>query len=339
MKKRIIILADEALRPVHSKSESVLIRYLQKEVIGVVDRVNAGKTVQDVLGFGGAIPITATLDELLKLKPNHIMIGLSKMGGVLPVALYPLIIKALQMKLTIINGFHQFLNETAEFKLLADKYKVKIIDLRSTEDKFLKFRGRSKNLKSRNIMTVGSTELSGKLTTTIELVNGLHQRGVSADWLATSLSGRIVKGRGIITDAIRSDSVSAVVENEMVGMNDKFEYIVIEGRGGIYHPVAAPANIGILHGAMPDAIILCHRAEINDTQSILTSTIELYRQLLLAIKPAPVLAISLNTAWLSGTEADSQIQKIETKFGLPVTDPVRYGIDKIADALINYFSK
>ncbi|MGD9899843.1 MAG: DUF1611 domain-containing protein [Calditrichaceae bacterium] len=339
MKKRIIILADEALRPMHSKSESVLIRYLQKEIIGVVDRVNAGKTLQQVLGFGGEIPVTATLDELLKLKPNHIIIGLSKTGGGLPVALYPLIIKALQMRLTIINGYHQFLNETAEFKLLADKYKVKIIDLRSTDDKYLKFRGRTKNLKSRNIMTIGTNELSGKLTTTIELVSGLHQRGVSADWLATSLTGRLVKGKGIITDATRSDLVSATVENEMVGMGDKFEYIVIEGRGGIYNPVSASANIGILHGAMPDALILCHRAEINDSQTILTNTIETYRQLLSAINSAPVLVISLNTAMLSESEAASQIQKVETKFGLPVTDPVRFGVDKIADTLINYFSK
>ena len=71
MKRRIIIHTDDTLKPVSSAIECDLIRYLSGEIIGVIDKSNSGKTVQDVIGFGGDIPIAATMDEFLTLKPNY----------------------------------------------------------------------------------------------------------------------------------------------------------------------------------------------------------------------------------------------------------------------------
>ena len=51
-KPRFLIIADGDFAPMTSKTANSVIRYLPDRVVGVVDRVTAGKTVQDVLGFG-----------------------------------------------------------------------------------------------------------------------------------------------------------------------------------------------------------------------------------------------------------------------------------------------
>jgi uncharacterized NAD-dependent epimerase/dehydratase family protein len=63
MKPRFLILADREFSPETSKTANSIIRYMPDQVVGVVDRVHAGKTVQDVLGFGGRIPVVATMEE------------------------------------------------------------------------------------------------------------------------------------------------------------------------------------------------------------------------------------------------------------------------------------
>ena len=81
MKRRIIIHSDSPLKAVHSNIENDLVRYLSSEIIGIIDESNAGKTVEEVLGFGGEIPIASTLDEFLTSKPNYLLIGASSFKG------------------------------------------------------------------------------------------------------------------------------------------------------------------------------------------------------------------------------------------------------------------
>src|ERR1041384_1677100 len=81
---KFLILADGDFQPMTSKTANSVIRYLPERVVGVVDRVAAGKTVQDVLGFGGAIPVVGSMAEGLALKPTAVMIGIAPAGGKLP---------------------------------------------------------------------------------------------------------------------------------------------------------------------------------------------------------------------------------------------------------------
>src|SRR5439155_20528128 len=67
-----------------SKTANSVIRYLPERVVGVVDRVTAGKTVQDVLGFGGTIPVVGSMAEGLALRPTAVMVGIAPSGGRLP---------------------------------------------------------------------------------------------------------------------------------------------------------------------------------------------------------------------------------------------------------------
>ena len=106
------------------------IRFASEKIVAVIDSTKAGKTVNDVLGFGGNIPIHASLEETLIYEPNALLIGISPPGGTLPPEWYSWIIEALQNKLNIISGLHEHLSDIAEFRILAEKYKVKIKDLR-----------------------------------------------------------------------------------------------------------------------------------------------------------------------------------------------------------------
>ena len=124
MKRKIVILAEKNLGPLTSKMANGAIRYLNDEVVAVIDSSNAGKTVQEVLRFGGEIPIYESIDEAMSLSPNALLIGISPPGGKFPSEWYPLLITALQNRLNIISGLHDFLDDIVEFRVLADKYNV-----------------------------------------------------------------------------------------------------------------------------------------------------------------------------------------------------------------------
>ena len=54
-----------------SKTANSVIRYLPERTVGVLDRQQAGKTVQDVLGFGGSIPVVGSMREGLALRADR----------------------------------------------------------------------------------------------------------------------------------------------------------------------------------------------------------------------------------------------------------------------------
>ena len=342
MKRRIVILAEKRLGPTTSKMANGIIRYLGKEVVAVIDSRHAGKKVQDVLNFGGDIPVYSSLEEAISHKPNTLLIGISQKGGKFPSEWYSLIISAIQNRLHIISGLHDYLSDVAEFNVLAEKYNVRITDLRKVKKSGIVARGRGHNFQSRIVLTVGTHGNIGKMTTTIEMVNELQKAGKSADWLATGQIGILIKGRGIAADTIRGDFISGAIETAIANVDGSFEYLFIEGQGSIQHLGYSPVAIGLLHGSLPDAMILCHRSDIGiseygvNTDDLQTS-IRLHEEILSFVKPAKVIGISVNTYNLSEDKAKNLISGIEEKTGLPTTDPIRFGVRKLSDSLLKYF--
>src|SRR5919107_5460314 len=81
---RFLILADGDFGPMTSKTANSVIRYRPDSTVAVLDRQHAGKTVQDVLGFGGGIPIVGSMRAGLHLGPTAVLIGIAPAGGRLP---------------------------------------------------------------------------------------------------------------------------------------------------------------------------------------------------------------------------------------------------------------
>src|SRR3954467_12820863 len=81
---RYLIIADGDFAPMTSKTANSVIRYLPERTLAVLDRQQAGMTVQQVLGFGGSIPVVGSMREGLALKPDAVLIGIAPQGGRLP---------------------------------------------------------------------------------------------------------------------------------------------------------------------------------------------------------------------------------------------------------------
>ena len=333
MKRRIIIHTDSPLKPVSSKIECELIRYLNSEIIGIIDSSNEGKTVNEVLGFGGEIPIASTLDEFLTQKPNYLLIGASSFRGSFPMEWYPMIIKALQMRVHILNGLHQPLSSLAEFDLLAKKYKANIVDLRERGEKPIKYRNLTKNIQAKKVLMAGSNENGGELATTLELVEMIHKKGISADWIPTGLSSRLIKGKGYITESLIGDLISGYIESDLIERDQKFEYLFVEGQGSINDPIKASVTMGILHGTKPDAVILCHKVDTANDLKCIIEAYDNYRQLLKQINGAPIVGISLNTALLSESDAKELILRVNQKLEMPIVDPLRTDLTELLSAV------
>ncbi|MBR4220237.1 MAG: DUF1611 domain-containing protein, partial [Victivallales bacterium] len=64
---------------------------------------------------------------------------------------------------------------------------------------------------------------------------------------------------------------------------------------------------------------------------------DLYERLACAcgcLPAAKVVGVSLNTSRLSEEDAKAFIAKTEAETGLPTTDPVRFGVTKLTDAVL-----
>jgi len=344
MKRRIVILAEKRLGPLTSKMANGVIRYLQKEVVAVIDSRNVGKTVQNVLGFGGDIPIYSSLEEAISHNPNTLLIGISQKGGKFPSEWYSLIITAIQNRLHIISGLHEFLNDVAEFNVLAEKYNVRITDLRQTKKTGKVARGLAKKFQSKIILTVGTHGNIGKMTATIEMVKQMQKIGRSADWVPTGQIGMLIKGKGIAVDTIKGDFISGAIETAVANVDGNFEYLFVEGQGSLQHLGYSAVALGILHGCLPDAMILCHRSDVGISDygvntDDLQRMINIHENMLSFIKPAKVIGIAVNTYNLSDEKAKNQLKEISDKTGLPATDPIRYGTELLTEKLISYFEK
>ena len=75
------ILCPNAFDYILNKTGNMLIRYRPEDVCCVIDPVTSGKTAQDVLGFGGEIPVVSNFIAATEFDPNAMLIGSAPQGG------------------------------------------------------------------------------------------------------------------------------------------------------------------------------------------------------------------------------------------------------------------
>src|SRR3569623_608254 len=127
---RFLFLAEGQFGPLTSKTANSCIRYTPERVVAIIDSRRAGRTSQDVLGFGGDIPVVATVAEGLERKPTALLIGVAPQGGKLPDEWRAMILAAIDAGLDVWSGLHTFIGADPEFVARAEKKKVEIHDLR-----------------------------------------------------------------------------------------------------------------------------------------------------------------------------------------------------------------
>jgi uncharacterized NAD-dependent epimerase/dehydratase family protein len=177
------------------------------------------------------------------------------------------------------------------------------------------------------------------MTATIEMHRAVKKRGISSLFIPTGQTGILCGGFGIAIDRVIGDFMSGACEKLILDNYHNEEAIFVEGQGGIYHPGYSAVTLGILHGTLPTHMILCHdvrRKCVKDSDIPLPSIkkiIHAYELLTLDIAPAKVVGIALNCSNMTNDEALMHIKNIENEINLPTTDCVKFGADKLIDAI------
>ncbi|MBM4168490.1 MAG: DUF1611 domain-containing protein [Ignavibacteria bacterium] len=343
--RRILILAEGKFSQIKSKTASVTIAYAREEVVAVVDSTKAGMTAHDVLGYGGAIPILRTLEEGYALNPTHLLIGIAPTGGKLPAEWRAWISSAIRQRLHIINGLHTLLGNDEEFRGLAQSHGVQLIDLRSIppEAKVVA-KGTWRTRKAKTILTVGTDCNIGKMTTLMEVHKDLVRRGLKADFVATGQTGILIRGRGIAVDAIIGDYVAGCIEREIDrSAAEGYDFILVEGQGALTHMGYSGVTFGLMHGTMPDAMILVHQpTRLKDDYGLslpdLNRVIRFHEEAIRFFRETKIVAIGLNSVGLTDVESMAAAERIERETGLPTIDAFRFEPNNITDAVLQYFN-
>ncbi len=342
--QRFLILADGDFSPMTSKTANSVIRYLPDRVVGVVDYVTAGRTVQDVLGFGGAIPVVGTMAEGLALRPDAVMIGIAPIGGRLPDAWRAWLLDALDAGCDLWSGLHTFLGDDPALAARAQERGRTILDTRRPPPDLPVSSGKARLVEPLVVLTVGTDCNVGKMTCQLQLVAGLRARDLRARFVATGQTGIFIEGWGIAVDAVVADFIGGAAERLVLEGAKDADVVLVEGQGSINHPGYSGVTLGLLHGSCPDAMILCHQASRQYLSEYrgrdwlrvpaLTDYVRLYEAIGSAVHPTRVIGIYLNTYDLTDEEARAACQRAAAETGLPCTDTVRFPDDHcLVDAI------
>lgn len=337
---RFLILAEGQFGPLTSKTANSCIRFTPERVVGIIDSRRAGRTAESVLGFGGDIPVVDGVEAGLALGPTALLIGVAPQGGKLPPEWRATLLTAIEAGLDVWSGLHTFIGDDPELAAAAVRRGVTIRDLRRPPRDLTVAMGRVRQVEATVVLTVGTDCNIGKMTGALRVRDALRARGHSARFAGTGQTGILIEGWGIAVDAVIADFIAGAAERLVLAAAKNADIVLVEGQGSIIHPGYSGVTMGLIHGSLPDAMVMCHqpsRAHIANNTWIeippLAEFIAMHEALVRPLRPAPVIAVSLNTYDLSERAATRAIAKIARQTGLPATDPVRYDPAPIAEAI------
>lgn len=344
--RRIAILAEGKLNPQDAKTAVGILRYRPRAVVAVIDSTHAGGDAATALGDpsgpGAGVPVVADVAAALPYQPDSLLIGIAPIGGRLPDPWRAQLLAAIAAGLDIVSGLHHFLGDDPELASAAERAGVRIWDVRRPDDALaLRIREGQAHRPGSHIVHFCGTDCNvGKMTVAVELDREARRRGLSSGFAATGQTGIMISGAGIPADRFISDFLAGGVEALVVDFANRYDWVFVEGQGSLIHPAYSAVTLGLLHGAAPDLLILCHeagRAHIRgyDVAIPPLSTVrQMYETAAGWLKPAPVVAVALNTRLLDEASARRALADAERETGLLAADPVRFGAGPLLDALL-----
>lgn len=336
---RVAILAHEKF-PQRAKTAIGVLRYSDHNVTAVLDCETSGTRVADHVSGVQDAPIVAKMDEIEK-SIDALLIGIAPFGGGFNESWRPDIRAALKRGCDIISGLHYFLSEDEEFSALAAENGCNLWDVRKPHNGLTVSKGIANEVDAEVILTVGTDCSVGKMTVSMELNKVAREAGLDAAVVPTGQTGIMIEDWGNPIDRVVSDFTAGAVEEMILKKGNDHDYLFVEGQGSIVHPAYSAVTCGILHGSMPDKLVLCHEAQKDaihgyDSFSLpsIQTYVELYEGLAEPICPSQVQAGAINTYGLSENEAREAVDEYEEILGLPATDVIRYDANEILEALI-----
>jgi uncharacterized NAD-dependent epimerase/dehydratase family protein len=331
--RRYAILAEGRFSDRHAKTAHGLVRYGKDPVVAVIDSTLAGRSVREVMPeLGRDAPIVGSLEEALERSPTSILVGLAPAGGRLPEEWMDTLRAAADAGLEIVSGLHQRLG--AEFP------GKRVWDVREPPANIPLFSGDGFGVEPKTVLTVGTDTAIGKMTATLEIERAAGEAGVGAEFVATGQTGIIIAGWGICVDAVVSDFVAGASEQLVLEAARRDpQLILVEGQGSLGHPAYSGVTLGLLHGSCPDCLVLCAAPPDEEVFAGVprpepSHLARLYEEVAALVKPAPVVAVSVNTGGLEAAEAEEFVARVAEETGLPAADPFRTSAAPILEAVL-----
>lgn len=278
------------------------------------------------------------LQEAAAKGAKTLVIGTSAPGGQLPPGWVARLVEAMEAGLDIASGLHLPLRAIPELAEAAGRTGRQLHDVRLSGGPHPIANGLPRT--GHRLLTVGTDCAVGKKYAALAIHKALTDRGIPATFRATGQTGVLIDGHGYAIDAIVSDFLAGAVE-ALTPAAAPDHWDVVEGQGSIVHPAYAGVTLGLLHGAQPDAFVLCHEAGREELLGFpghrtgrIEEVIALITTLGRVVSPGiRCVGICLNTSKLDEPSARAAIQELSERHGLPVCDPVRFGVGAIVDHL------
>lgn len=270
-----------------------------------------------------------------------LIVGVANAGGVLPDHWTDVIVAALNAGMDVASGLHTRLGSKPAIAETAARTGRSLFDVRHTDQSFATGKGHKRP--GLRLLTVGTDCSVGKKYTALALEKDMRARGLDADFRATGQTGVFISGRGVAIDAVVADFISGAVEWISPDAAPT-HWDLIEGQGSLYHPSFAGVSLGLLHGAQPDAVVICHEPTRTTMRGVKTPLPSIAEVIDLTLRcgrltnPAiRAVGISVNTQALDEAAARTLLADLSAAHGLPATDPIRFGVGAIVDRLLLEF--
>ncbi|GGE72114.1 N-acetyltransferase DgcN [Sphingomonas prati] len=268
-----------------------------------------------------------------------LVLGIANAGGRMSPALIDDALAAIAAGLNVASGLHQRLRDEPRLVRAAAAAGVTLFDVRDPPADLPIGTGLPRA--GNRLLTVGTDCSVGKMYATLALRDALHARGIAADFRATGQTGILIAGSGVPVDAVVADFISGAIEQLTPARHDA-GWDLIEGQGSLFHPSFAGVSTGLLHGAQPRALVLCHdpsRAhmrglphyQLPSVTDCLAANLSVGR---LTSPAVQAVGIALNTVALDEADARRLCSEVADTHGLPCTDPYRFGADPIIDWML-----
>lgn len=280
-----------------------------------------------------------TLADAAARGARTVVIGVANAGGIMPPAAIGLAAKALAMGLNVASGLHDRLTSYPDLVAAAARSGAQLFDVRQPPERLPIGTGRPRS--GNRLLTVGTDCSVGKMYATLALERAMRERGARADFRATGQTGILIAGGGVPVDAVVADFISGAIE-WLTPARDDGGWDLIEGQGSLFHPSYAGVSLGLIHGAQPQALLLCHSATrrwmrhldgrpVPDLETCLERNLEAAR---LVAPHVRAIGVALNTQGLGRDAAAAACREIERRLGMPCVDPVADGAERLADTLL-----
>ncbi|MEO0622933.1 MAG: N-acetyltransferase DgcN [Pseudomonadota bacterium] len=279
-----------------------------------------------------------TIADAVAAGAKTLVIGVANRGGVISEAWTKVLVEAIEAGMDLAAGLHTLLRNQPALVDAAARHDRRLHDVRLPNRPYPI--GDGKRRSGKRVLAVGTDCSCGKMYTTLALEKAMHAAGRKATFRATGQTGILITGEGVPLDAVVADFMAGAVE-ALTPDNEPDHWDIIEGQGSLFHPSFSGVTMALIHGGLPDALVLCHEPTRTHMRGLphydvpsLDELSPLALQLAQRVNPdCRVVGIAVNTAALSEDEALAYLAETEARLGLPTVDPFRQGAGRLADAL------